>query len=191
MFNLRFPDFHGPSTHNDYIGTPDGYVADELITHMKQTFHDRFMSAREHVVAAYRNVVRRHGSNKAVILPTHKDYPANYDCREVEKLGTDIKSVNIDQTFWETLYPHGIDPKSQNDYWEDTAQELIPYRLEPPERSDATAGWMFPAHVGRCKHCDPKSLQWRMIIKSHKYERDSLTGSNPRYASLLSPIQFS
>ncbi|EXJ72665.1 uncharacterized protein A1O5_03811, partial [Cladophialophora psammophila CBS 110553] len=95
------------------------------------------MSAREHVLAAYRDTLRRHG--QSVYIYSDKQVEFSYHYR---------------QTFWEVCYPTGIEPKSQNDNWENTEQIDLLHRLEPPESTrDITACQTFPPEIARCKHC--------------------------------------
>lgn len=177
--------FHGVSSNDppEGIGGPEGYGSENIIALMKKTYHDRFMSAREHVVATYRNVIRRHG--RSVILHSDKERAVDFYCREVEKLGFDRSSIT--DRFWETFYPNGIRPKSLNGNWEDRTRSRILYRLEPPERADPTPSWTFPAYVGRCNRSDQDSLQLRTIMKLQSNTRAELSRFTTPSSRILHP----
>ncbi|OAL28693.1 hypothetical protein AYO20_09417 [Fonsecaea nubica] len=126
---------------------------------VQKGFHDRFMSAREHVLAAWRDTLRRHGH--PVYINPEKYIDFWYHSLRVIELGL-RPMLGRDETFWEVCYPSGIEPKSQNDNWENTEQADLVHRLEPPlDTTDSTASQILPAETSGCKHCAQGDLEAR------------------------------
>lgn len=129
-----------------------GTLDDDLFEVIKKSFHDRFMSAREHVLAAYMDTLRRHGHS--VWIDSDKRLQWSLNSFSISVLGLRPK-LGGDERFWEVCYPNGIQPKSQNDNWEDTQQIDLLHRLEPPDYSgDLTAYQTFPPRIAGCKECN-------------------------------------
>ncbi|KIW58875.1 hypothetical protein PV05_03368 [Exophiala xenobiotica] len=87
------------------------------------------------------------------------------DCRQ--NLGTE-------ETFWETYYPDGIEPKFGNENREDTQQINLVHRLELPEARDLTACQTFPPRINACKHCDQDPLTIEVAKSSRQPLREYL-----------------
>jgi len=118
---------------------------------IRKSFHDRFMSVHDHILAAYRDALRRHG--EWVYIHSDKDFDFEYCLNRLRQLRL-CPELGNNETFWEVCYPNGIEPKSQNDNWEKTEQIDRAYRVIPrPWPDDLAAIQMFPPTIGRCKTC--------------------------------------
>ncbi|KIW88028.1 uncharacterized protein Z519_11138 [Cladophialophora bantiana CBS 173.52] len=166
--------FHGFVLDDREIGSAEGYLDEELFDHIKQTCHDRFMSAREHTSA-----------------------PPGFwfSSHELKRLGW-LAEVGEEDTFWETRYPAGIEPKSRNHSWIDTAAQQQPidtrFRLEPPEHDvDTPACQIFPPYIGGCPSCNLGDRKNKLLIMlQNNHLRNILFHFNarPEEARLLGPI---
>jgi hypothetical protein len=87
--------FHG--FEPDFIGGASGFLDNEQLCHITKAFHDRFMSAREHVVEPYRDILRRHGQH--VVLSSNKDFDFWCVSEQVKELGINPNLGKRD-TFW-------------------------------------------------------------------------------------------
>lgn len=162
---------------------------------IEKSFHDRFMSAREHVNAAYRDLLRRHGHSVYIHADKNVDFSVHFD--EVLRRHLLRERGNC-VTFWEVCYPAGIEPKSQNDNWEiNTEQINLRHRLQIPLATGIhTASQIFPSRVAFCEHCyDDYEEDWsnlEIIMDIHKSQREYLfkLSSRPR-PLLLGPIESS
>ncbi|OQU96168.1 hypothetical protein CLAIMM_02283 [Cladophialophora immunda] len=191
--------FYGSIRDGRYAGDARTFLEDDLFNQIARTWHDRFMSAREHVVAGYRDALRRQG--RSVYLSTHKEEAVWRYARELQQLGLVgggknrhlDDDDNADDTFWETCYPHGIARKSRNESWDDTVHLVPPllYRLEPPERSDVPACKTFPSFVGAWCACESDWFYTLFIMHLQQPLRDYLFTFNPRPGAprLLGPIE--
>jgi hypothetical protein len=180
---------HGLFCKPDWIGGAWGSLDDDLFDLIKKSFHDRFMSAREHILAAYRDTLRRHG--KSVYIYSDKQVDFSYHHRKVLELRL-WPELGNDETFWEVSYPTGIEPKSRNDNWENTEQIDLLHRLGPPESTrEITACQRFPPQIARCKHCDQDRSMIESAKRAQKTVRDYLFNfsSRPGIPLLLGPIE--
>ncbi|OAP55724.1 hypothetical protein AYL99_09876 [Fonsecaea erecta] len=189
--------FHGISWRQGVVGRASDKLHEDLVELIARTFHDRFMAAREHVVVAYRDALRRLG--QTVVTSTHKEAIFKLYAHELALLGVThptrvgrngVLVVGTDQTFWETCYPHGIVPKSRNDAWDDTLLTLpLWHRLYPPLHDAMTACQTFPAFVGRCP-CDNDVYDIYVVYQVRQTMRDFLFqfNSRPNAARVLGPI---
>lgn len=75
---------HGLFCDPDWIGGAWGSLEDDLFDLIRKSFHDRFMSAREHILAAYRDTLRRHG--QSVYIYSDKQLDFSYHYSQVLKL---------------------------------------------------------------------------------------------------------
>jgi hypothetical protein len=181
---------HGPFCDPGWIGGAWGSILDDLFHLIKKSFHGRFMSAREHVLALYRDTLRRHGQSVYIYSDKQVEWSIHF-CK-VNRLRLGPRLGN-DETFWEVCYPTGIEPKSQNDNWEDTEQIDLLHRLEPPEITrEITPCLTFPLEIARCKPCDQdgSEIEWEDILLERTL-RDHLCkySTRPGVPLLLGPIE--
>ncbi|KIW21014.1 hypothetical protein PV08_01593 [Exophiala spinifera] len=156
---------------------------------VERKFHDRFMSAREHVLAAHRNILR---SNRDILyLPLKKEEEFWFHHDRIHCLGLESE-LGDDETFWEVCYPSGIKPESENYNWESTEHIRIPYRLEAPkDESDDTASQIFPPDIAGCKHCDQDTSERRRIVQKYEFEREATFDFSSRHwPQVFGPSSF-
>ncbi|KAJ9501609.1 hypothetical protein H2202_002571 [Exophiala xenobiotica] len=172
--------FHGFSCRGKFPGGAWGYLEDQLLKHIQKSYHDKFMSAREHVLAAQRDILRRHGHS--VALQMDQEIGASHYYDQLKRHGLQA-NLGTEETFWETCYPDGIEPKSWNENWEDTQQIGLIRRLELPEvATEPTACQTFPPFIGGCKSCDKDPVLIKVIMGFRQNTRDYLFKSRPRPA---------
>nr|KAK5444752.1 hypothetical protein LTR18_004456 [Exophiala xenobiotica] len=134
----------------------------------------------EHVLAAQRDILRRHGHS--VALQMDQEIGASHYYDQLKRHGLQA-NLGTEETFWETCYPDGIEPKSWNENWEDTQQIGLIRRLELPEvATEPTACQTFPPFIGGCKSCDKDPVLIKVIMGFRQNTRDYLFKSRPRPA---------
>ncbi|KIX97466.1 uncharacterized protein Z520_06918 [Fonsecaea multimorphosa CBS 102226] len=175
----------------DGIGSAHWVLDGDLFNLIVESWHDRFMSARAHFVAGFRDALRRHGQR--VFVGPNMEAAYWYYRDELSQRGllrADV--VGNYHTFWETCYPQGIPPKLRNDEWEDTTN-ILPehYRLVPPEPLADTAAETFPIHIGSCNVCDCDEANIEHVMSDRRALRNFLLHSNRRaeVPRFLSPIE--
>jgi len=169
--------FHGFFSRGGIFGDGDfhggvwGCLEDEVLDHIQKAFHDRFMSAREHVIAAQRDILR--GRGQTVVRHMDQEIGPWYARDDLERQGLQA-NLSTEETIWETYYPDGIEPKFGNENWEDTQQSNLVHRLELPEARDLTACQTFPPRINACKHCDQDPLTIEVAKSSRQPLREYL-----------------
>lgn len=141
---------------DDVFGGARGTLRDGLLGIVENSIHERFLSTREHVLAAYRDVLRKQG--QPVYIYTDRSYDFKILSSKVHQHALRPKLGN-DNTFWEIYYPSGIQPKSQNDCWRniDLSNTFLLSDTVPPygAKKFVDTRQTFPPGFGRCKLCEP------------------------------------
>ncbi|KIY01635.1 uncharacterized protein Z520_03187 [Fonsecaea multimorphosa CBS 102226] len=181
--------FHGRYHGSGYFGGTLVELEVHVLDLIERSFHDRFMSAREHVLAAYRDVLRRHGRSVYVYADKEKEF---FELDQLVIRNGLRPELGNCETFWDVSYPTGIKPKSQNDSWENTEQIDRRFRLEPPNGlDDPTASRTFPSQLGVCPHCERDHEKFEAADYVQGWIRDYFfeSSSRPELPLLLGPIE--